>query len=370
LKILVVHPRLSVLGGAEQVAIHSLRAIVENGHQASLISERFDVATLENFLGCQGVLGKVDRLSFPVFNPFVRKGLLLYQQLYYFQRETRRILRDHRDFDLVLSTQDIGYVPSTNTRTIQYCYFPDYFAHVRDGQVSFWWNLYYSPARTYYHERVRHVNDFLSVSDYTGRFIRKVWGRESTTLYPPCPIEQYRSSGEDKKENLVITIGRIVPEKRMHDFLEIASGSPSFRFAIIGAVDGKNLQYYKSLKKKASSNVSFILSPLRGAKDVLRRGKVYVHCARNEQFGIAIVEAMAAGCVPVVHESGGPPEIVTGDVGFTWKNTDEAISHIANLFAHDSLRVELSKRALNRAAQFGSDAFESKILETLKKSVG
>lgn len=352
------------------MAIHSLRAIVENGHQGSLISERFDVAKLEDFLGCQGVLDKVDRLSFPAFNPLVPRGLLLYQQLYYFQKETRRILREHRDFDLILSTQDVGYVPSTNTRTIQYCYFPDYFAHMHEGQSSLWWNLYYSPARSFYHERVRHVNDFLSVSDYTGRFIRKVWGRESTTLYPPCPIEQYKSSGEDSKENLVITIGRIVPEKRLHDFLEIASGSPSFRFAIIGTVDDKNLQYYNSLKKKASGNVSFILSPLRRAKDVLRRGKVYVHCARNEQFGIAIVEAMAAGCVPVVHESGGPPEIVTRDVGFTWKNTDEAISHIANLFAHDRLRVEFSKRALERATQFSSDAFESKILETLEKSVG
>ena len=369
MKILVVHPRLSVLGGAEQVAIHSLRALVENGHQASLISERFDIAKLEDFFGCQGVLDKVDRLSFPVFSPLLRKGLLLYQQLYYFQRETRRILREHRDFDLILSTQDIGYVPSTNTRTIQYCYFPDYFAHMHEDRAAFWWNLYYSPARAFYHERVRHVNDFLSVSDYTGRFIRKVWRRESTTLYPPCPIEQYKSLGEDK-ENIVITIGRIVPEKRMHDFLEIASCSPSFRFVIIGAVDNKNHQYYNSLRKMASPNVSFILSPLRGAKDVLRRAKVYVHCAQNEQFGIAIVEAMAAGCVPVVHDSGGPPEIVTSDVGFRWKNTDTAISQIASLFAHESLRAELSRSASDRATQFGSDRFESKILETLEESVG
>lgn len=352
------------------MAIHSLRAIVENGHQASLISERFDIVELEDFLGCPGVLDKVDRLSFPVFNPLVRRGLLLYQQLYYFQKETRRILREHHDFDLILSTQDIGYVPSTSTRTIQYCYFPDYFAHVHEGQASLWWNLYYSPARAYYHERVRRVNHFLSVSDYTGRFIRKVWGRESTTLYPPCPIEQYKSSSQDNKENLVITVGRIVPEKRMHDFLEIARGSPSFRFAIIGAIDNKNLQYYNSLRKKASQNVSFILSPLRSAKDVLRRAKAYVHCNRNEQFGIAIVEAMAAGCVPVVHDSGGPREIVTSDVGFTWKNTDEAISQIASLFAHEHLRVELSKRASDRATQFSSDTFESKILETLEKSVG
>jgi glycosyltransferase involved in cell wall biosynthesis len=357
------------LGGAEQVAIHSLRAIVENGHQASLISERFDTAKLEDFLGCQGVLDKVEKLSFPVFNPLVRRGLLLYQQLYYFQRETRRILGEHRDFDLILSTQDVGYVPSTNTRTIQYCYFPDYFAHVHESPAHLLWNLYYSPARAYYHERVGHVNHFLSVSDYTGRFIRKVWGRQSTTLYPPCPIEQYMPSGEDK-ENLVVTIGRMVPEKRMHDFLEIASRSPSYRFAIIGAVDGKNLQYYYSLRKRASANVSFILSPLRRAKDILRRAKVYVHCARNEQFGIAIVEAMAAGCVPVVHDSGGPPEIVKSDVGFTWKNTDMAISQIANLFAHDHLRVELSKRASDRAAQFSSHNFESKILEILEKRVG
>jgi len=32
---------------------------------------------------------------------------------------------------------------------------------------------------------------------------------------------------------------------------------------------------------------------------------------------------MSAGCVPVVHDSGGPKEIVNGEIGFRWQNLEE-----------------------------------------------
>jgi len=44
---------------------------------------------------------------------------------------------------------------------------------------------------------------------------------------------------------------------------------------------------------------------------------------KGEHFGITIVEAMSAGCVPVVHDSGGPKEIVNGERGFRWQNLEE-----------------------------------------------
>ena len=47
---------------------------------------------------------------------------------------------------------------------------------------------------------------------------------------------------------------------------------------------------------------------------VLAKAKVYVHCARGEHFDIAIVEVVAAVCLPVVHASGGSRESVTEEV--------------------------------------------------------
>src|SRR5207244_11868431 len=94
-------------------------------------------------------------------------------------------------------------------------------------------------------------------------------------------------------------------------FLKIARRMTRLHFAIIGSLSPDKKSYSDMLKKTAPSNVSFVLAPLRKVKDILGKAKVYVHSALNEHFGITIVEAMAAGCVPVVHISGGARELVT-----------------------------------------------------------
>jgi glycosyltransferase involved in cell wall biosynthesis len=157
---------------------------------------------------------------------------------------------------------------------------------------------------------------------------------------------------------LVVTAGRIAPEKRIGLFLEIARRLPSIEFAIIGSVAADKASYYDSLKAAAPSNVSFVIAPLRKVSELLGSAKVYVHCAKNEHFGITIVEAMAAGCVPVVNDSGGPREIVSDAVGFRWNQIDEAVSQVSGLVGDDDVREQLSKGAVSRAGQFGPDAFE------------
>jgi glycosyltransferase involved in cell wall biosynthesis len=366
MKIAVVHPRMSILGGGERVAIHSLTAGLQAGHEVCLVSEDFDATEVEGFFACEGLFSKVNRLTYPVFRPRLFGGLLLYRQLYYHRKQIRKLLSKHSDFQVVLSTQDIGYVPSTRAPVVQYCYFPDYFSHVEASPTSHRWRLYYVPARRYYHDRVNHVDRFLSTSNYTAGFIKKVWGRDSTTLYPPCPIELYKSI-QSLKENLVVTVGRIVPEKRMETFVEIARQLPLLKFVVIGSVQPGRRDYYEFLRKMASSNVSFLNTPLRKASDILARAKVYVHCAQNEQFGIAIVEAMAAGCIPVVHDSGGPREIVTDDVGFRWNTAAEAVGLVTQLFENDVLHKRMSRAASTRANSFGSEIFESRLSEILEE---
>jgi glycosyltransferase involved in cell wall biosynthesis len=43
---------------------------------------------------------------------------------------------------------------------------------------------------------------------------------------------------------------------------------------------------------------------------MLAAAKVYLHTMVGEHFGISIVEAMASGCIPVSHNSGGMVEFV------------------------------------------------------------
>jgi glycosyltransferase involved in cell wall biosynthesis len=367
MKVLLIHPRLSVKGGGERVAIHSILAATKAGHDVSLLSEEFDEASFEDFYGCPGLFDKVDRSYYPAFKPILGPRFLLYQRLiYHWLRIRKAVSRD--SFDIVLSTQDIGYVPSTHAPVIQYCYFPEYFSRLQTGSSPVW-HLYYRPASSYYRNRVRRVGTLLSVSDFTRGFVAKKWERDSKTVYPPCPVEDFSEFTNVKsRENLVVTIGRIVPEKRFHFFVELARIVPKTRFVAIGSLSDETSTYYDQLKKSAPENVSFVLSPLRKVRDILGRAMAYVHCAENEHFGITIVEAMAAGCVPIVHDSGGPREIVTSDVGFRWSNLSVAARQIVMLAENDSLRRELSAAASVRARQFRPEVFESEMTRILTVS--
>jgi glycosyltransferase involved in cell wall biosynthesis len=367
MKILLVHPRLSIKGGGERVAIHSILAATRAGHEVSLISEEFDEASFEDFYDCPGLFDQVNRSYYPPFKPVLGPRVLLYQRLIYHWIQIKKA-GSQNSSDMVLSTQDIGYVPSTHAPIVQYCYFPEYFSHLQTGSSPMW-RLYYRPASAYYRNRVRRVGVLLSVSDFTRGFVKKKWERDSRTVYPPCPVEAFSElSRVQPRENLVVTIGRIVPEKRFHLFVKLARLVPKTRFVAIGSLSDERSAYYEQLKRTAPENVSFVLSPLRKVKDLLGRAMAYVHCAENEHFGITIVEAMAAGCVPIVHDSGGPREIVTSDVGFRWPHLSAAARQIATLAENDDLRRELSATSSARAKQFRPEVFESEMTRVLRMS--
>ena len=367
MKILLVHPRLSVKGGGERVAIHSILAATKAGHEVSLLSEEFDESSFEDFYGCPGLFDKVDRSYYPKFKPVFGPRVLLYQRLiYHWLRIRKAVSRD--TFDIVLSTQDIGYVPATPAPVVQYCYFPEYFSHLQTSSSPVW-HLYYRPASAFYRNRVGRVRVLLSVSDFTRGFVAKRWERDSKTVYPPCPIESFSElSRIQPRENLVVTIGRVVPEKRFHLFVELARIVPKTTFVVIGSLSDETSAYYEGLKRTAPENVSFILSPLRKVRSILGRAMAYVHCAENEHFGITIVEAMAAGCVPIVHDSGGPKEIVTSDVGFRWNSLSVAARNVVMLAENDRLRQALSAASSVRARQFRPEIFESEISRALRMS--
>ena len=76
-----------------------------------------------------------------------------------------------------------------------------------------------------------------------------------------------------------------------------------------------------------------------------RRAAVYVQASRHEGFGLAVAEAMLAGCVPVVMNVTAMPEVV-GDAGVLIESQDP--QEVA-----DGIRraLELGPEAANRARE-------------------
>ena len=67
--------------------------------------------------------------------------------------------------------------------------------------------------------------------------------------------------------------------------------------------------------------------PVREKKiELLKKAKIYLHTMVGEHFGISIVEAMALGCLPIVHNSGGVKEFVPEQ--YRYMNLQEAADKI------------------------------------------
>jgi glycosyltransferase involved in cell wall biosynthesis len=120
----------------------------------------------------------------------------------------------------------------------------------------------------------------------------------------------------EAKEREALTVGAIdhttLVQKGQLPFVEAARLLPDVRFTFAGKwLDGS----VGELRARAGDNVEFTgwLSDddLHAA---YRRAAVYVQASRHEGFGLAVAEAMLAGCVPVVMNVTAMPEVV-GDAG-------------------------------------------------------
>jgi glycosyltransferase involved in cell wall biosynthesis len=86
---------------------------------------------------------------------------------------------------------------------------------------------------------------------------------------------------------------------------------------------------------------------------------------RYEHFGIAVVEAMAAGLIPIVHKSGGTwTDIVGGKYGRGFNSVDELIYHIT---ATIDSQYELTATLVTERSRFFSlHAFKTRVNKILK----
>ena len=119
-----------------------------------------------------------------------------------------------------------------------------------------------------------------------------------------------------EKEREALTVGAInrgtLVQKGQIPFVEAARRLPDVRFTFAGKWLDDSVD---QLRQRAGDNVSFTgwLSD-EDLHAAYRRAAVYVQASRHEGFGLAVAEAMLAGCVPVVMNVTAMPEVV-GDAG-------------------------------------------------------
>ncbi|HBM3267403.1 glycosyltransferase family 4 protein [Klebsiella oxytoca] len=147
------------------------------------------------------------------------------------------------------------------------------------------------------------VDHFIANSHFIARRIKKVYGRNSTVIYPPVDVNRF-SLCEDK-EDYYFTASRMVPYKRMDLIVEAFSLMPEKQLIVIG--DGSEMD---KIKSKATSNVKILgYQSNKVMQEHMQKAKAFVFAA-EEDFGITPVEAQACGTPVIAFGKGGSLETV------------------------------------------------------------
>jgi len=211
---------------------------------------------------------------------------------------------------------------------------------------------------------LKNADAIIAISEFSRNEISNYSSTDNVELiFNGYDEKLFRPGG--KKDDVVITIAyanswKTVRLKGLDTFVLSARYLPDLKFAVIGVFgEAKRL-----LQAIAPPNV-VIVGPVTKEKIVAfcQNAKIYCQLSYRESFGVALVEAMACGCIPVVTDNSSHPEIV-GNTGLyvPYDNPEATANTIAAaLLKHDGTLAQ--KRA---AAVFPLKNREEKISKLIK----
>lgn len=233
-------------------------------------------------------------------------------------------------------------------------------------------------------------NKIICNSQFTAKFASSYFGAKCQVIYPPVDVAKFDPSSA--KLNLILSVGRfdnILNSKKQEIMLDAFKSiyhhqkNTSWKLILAGgslAAPEKNsfLQHLRRLA--AGLPVSFVVNPnFTELKTLYSRSKIYWHAAgfgvdesvhpeSTEHFGMAPVEAMASGCVPILVNKGGLSEIITDGIdGYLWNDESELISQTQLLMADPALLSENSRAAVIKSRLFSKEKFAVNLQSLIKK---
>lgn len=205
------------------------------------------------------------------------------------------------------------------------------------------------------------------MTDFYGPF-------NSTVFYPPTLFEPKTDNVARDPLN-VVYIGRIVPEKRITELIDIvekvraATGLP-VKFHIAGRLN-QTPSYGEKLTKMAEKRdwlklVGALYSEEK--ENFLLSGTYAIHAERDEAFGISVAEYLKAGNIVVVPEEGGACEVVNNPA-LTYKTDEEAVAILVRLLSDETFRSAQGRLCSERARIFSRNAYLERQSELLRQII-
>jgi glycosyltransferase involved in cell wall biosynthesis len=196
------------------------------------------------------------------------------------------------------------------------------------------------------------VDEFIAISDHVARRIKKVYGRESTVIYPPVDVGTFELN--TKKEDFYLTASRMVPYKKIDLIVETFTKLPDKKLVVIG--DGPD---YDRVRRNAGSNITYLgFQPTNVLKDYMQRARAFIFAA-EEDFGIIPLEAQACGTPIIAYAKGGVLETIVNGVTGVFFNSQTNMDLMAALKTFDDLHDYFDPRLIRQQAlKFSRQQFQ------------
>lgn len=207
----------------------------------------------------------------------------------------------------------------------------------------------------------------LVASEFIKKAVTPLFPRRILVVNPPVDTQYFSLAlSSNKREDQILIISRISPDKKLETAIELLKSLPSpIKMIIVGSLgDYRYLQKLKNLveRYKLSDRLKIKVNVSKGElREYMRTSKFYFHPKSGEYFGISIAEAMSAGLVPVVPDRG-------GHIGFVPKQfqyhdlIDAAEIILKNLDVPQATRESISMKVRD----FSIDKFKSKIKKIIE----
>jgi glycosyltransferase involved in cell wall biosynthesis len=229
-----------------------------------------------------------------------------------------------------------------------------------------------------------------ALSSFAQHWVHRLWGVETQVLYPPNDI----AFADLPKEDAIVSVGRFTTttvSKAQHELVRLfrdrltpGDRARPWTYHCVGQIGDRSADraYFASVQREARGHPIEVQGDVSRdqLKSLLARSRIFWHGAGLdidearaphlcEHFGIATVEAMAAGAVPVVIRRGGQREIVRDGIdGFLCDSFEEMATHTQQLIDDRDLCERLSRQARARAAEFSEERSMQRLAQLIEAS--
>lgn len=315
MKIALVHDYIKEFGGAERV----LLALHEMWPEAPIYT---------TFCVKNSAAGKAFADAKIIESKFawLIKHKKLYSPLRFLAPAIWRSL-DFSDYDLVIASSSWyitrGFKVGPETKVICYCHTPPRYLYGYETSIE--WQKYW-PVKIYAlivnhflrmfdFESAQGVNQFIANSENVAGRIKKFYRRDSVVIYPPVNVKKIiKATKNCIPGDYFLIVSRVVGAKGIEMAIEAAK-KLNFKLKIIG--EGPHFARVGRGYVGGKNNIEF-LGRLSDEEmwQYYGKCKAFLALAKDEDFGITPVEAMAAGRPVIAYRGGGYLEtVVEGKTG-------------------------------------------------------